>query len=84
MQCAKCDKMFSPAYNSQILSTTTATVERERIQNINTDNNSGSGDDGNYPREVSSSEQQQQLQLCVFCRLQDPSRTLDQISDRFL
>ena len=77
--------MFSPAYNSQILPTATAaTVEGGGIKNINTDNGDGCDSSDNQPRDISSAEQRQQLQLCVFCRLRDPSRTLDQVSNNFL
>lgn len=57
---------------------------------IRTDQN---GDDhcdspANQPmaRGISSAEQRQQLllQLCVFCRLRDPSRTIDQVSENFI
>ena len=79
--------MFSPVYNSQLLpTTTTATVEGGEggIQSINMDNSDGRNSGGSLPRGISSAEQQQRLQLCVFCRLRDPSRTLDQVSDNFL
>ena len=70
MQCEKCEKTFSPAYNSKILST----AGGNGVQ----DNDGGSNND----RDISSYYYDQQL--CVFCRLKDPSRTLDQISDHFL
>ena len=73
MQCVKCAKMFSPAYNSQVLSTSGGGGG-----GVHT--NGGGNDD----RDISSAEQRNQLQMCVFCRLKDPSRTLDQVSDHFL
>ena len=71
MQCEKCEKMFSPAYNSKIQSAAASRVQ----DNVNGNNNDW---------DSSSSDQQLQQRLCVFCRLKDPSRTLDQISDHFL
>ena len=58
--------------------------------NIRTDQNSDDHCDSpaNQPmaRSISSAEQRQQLllQLCVFCRLRDPSRTIDQVSENFI
>ena len=62
--------MFSPAYNnSQVLSSNGADA---------TDNDNG------RDTRSSSAEQHQLMKVCVFCRLRDPSRTLDQVSNHFL
>ena len=97
VQCFKCEKMFSPAYSSQIIPSTTITgttaaittsaLEGRNPNSTSSDHTSTSSAGGggeNYHRDISSAEQRRQLQLCVFCRLQDPSRTLEQVRDHFL
>ena len=66
--------MFSPAYNnSQVLSSNGGSVVADATDN----------DNGRDTRS-SSAEQHQLMKVCVFCRLRDPSRTLDQVSNHFL
>ena len=100
--------MFSPAFNSQILPTTTTVSAAQSVEEdgeepgeggeggegggqiISADQNSDDHCDSpaNQPmaRGISSAEQRQQLllQLCVFCRLRDPSQTIDQVSENFI
>ena len=68
--------MFSPAYSSsQNLSTTVAAAQSAEGGGGKGEINTDKSDGGNLPviRGISSARQQQQ-QLCVFCRLRDPSR----------
>ena len=81
LQCSKCEKVFSPVYSSsQNLSTTGSRSaaaqssagrgEGEINKSINIDKSDG----GSLPMTRGISSARQQQQLCVFCRLRDPSR----------
>ena len=75
LQCSKCEKMFSPVYSSsQNLSTTGSRSAAQSNAGGGEVNNIDKSDGGSLPITRGISSVRQQQQLCVFCRLRDPSR----------
>ena len=68
MQCSKCGRTFLPAGSEEI----TATMS-ERLTSNEEDKNLYNG-----------GVKEENERWCVFCRLKDPSRTLEQRSGQYL